>query len=77
LILLCIHNPHTWNRTDFKSEFLSTYEEVDNACNWIDQKLNPGMIPASNDRDLVLLCIREALLNAVEHGNNHKSTAHF
>ncbi|MEA1967999.1 MAG: response regulator [Thermodesulfobacteriota bacterium] len=77
LILLCVHNKAKCDTSNLSSEFLSTYEEVDRACIWVGQKLTDDAIPNGNDKDLVLLCIREGLLNAVEHGNNYKSTAHF
>ncbi|MBF0233524.1 MAG: ATP-binding protein, partial [Desulfamplus sp.] len=77
LILLCIHHTQKWGKPTFYSEFLSTYEEVDRACIWIDQNLTTEMIPEGNDKDLILLGAREALLNAVEHGNGHRPTAHF
>lgn len=77
LILVCIHNPEKWVRPDFHAEFFSTYEEVDRACIWIDQNLPIETIPKGNDKDLILLSAREALLNAVEHGNETQPTAHF
>jgi len=77
LILLCIHNSEKWGKPNFHSEYLSTYDEVDRACTWIDQNLPTDMIPEGNDKDLILLSAREALLNAVEHGNSYKATAHF
>jgi len=77
LILLCIHNKKVNDKPDYNSQFLSTYEEVDRACNWINQKLTVDTIPKGNDEDLILLCVREGILNAVEHGNSHNPTAHF
>ncbi len=77
MILLCIQHDEKWGSPDSHSGFLSTYEEVDRACAWIDRKLTVESIPMGNDRDLILLAARETILNAVEHGNDLKSTAHF
>ena len=77
LLLICIHNPQKNGKPTFHSEFLSTYNEVDRACHWIEDILPVERIPQGNDKDIVLLSVREAMLNAVEHGSNYKSTAHF
>lgn len=77
MILLCIHNPEKRGKSTFYSEYLSTYNEVDRACIWIDQNLTTEMIPEGNDKDFILLGAREALLNAVEHGNGYRPTSHF
>ncbi len=77
LLLICIHNSEKYGKPTFHSEFLSTYEEVDRAYFWIEQLLPSESIPKGNDKDIVLLSVREAMLNAVEHGNNYKATAHF
>ena len=77
LILLCIHHTKKCDNASLNSEFLSTYKEVDRACIWIEQKLTLDTIPTGNDRDFILLCIREAILNAVEHGNCNKPSSHF
>ncbi|MFP4347773.1 MAG: response regulator [Desulfococcaceae bacterium] len=46
----------------------ATYEGVDMACDWAEG-LSEGRIPAGHDPYLLLLAVREALLNAVIHGN--------
>ncbi|MBF0572948.1 MAG: SpoIIE family protein phosphatase, partial [Desulfamplus sp.] len=77
LLLICIHNPEKNGKPTFHAEFLSTYNEVDRACRWIEDILPIEKIPQGNDKDIVLLSVREAMLNAVEHGNNYKPTSHF
>jgi serine/threonine-protein kinase RsbW len=55
--------------------FHSTYEEVDRACAWAAEFLTPDTVPAGKDADILLLVLREALLNAVEHGNRRNAKA--
>jgi len=55
--------------------FHSTYEEVDRACSWAAEFLTPNTVPAGKDADILLLALREALLNAVEHGNRRNAKA--
>ncbi|MFP4308470.1 MAG: response regulator [Desulfococcaceae bacterium] len=47
----------------------STYEAVDVACAWASDRLAEAGAPPGVDPDAVLLALREALNNAVEHGN--------
>jgi CheY-like chemotaxis protein/anti-sigma regulatory factor (Ser/Thr protein kinase) len=77
MILLCIHNTIESDKPDFTAKFLSTYNEVDNACVWLDQTLKDELIPENNDKDIIFLAAREAFLNAVEHGNEYRPTAYF
>jgi len=53
--------------------FQSDYKEVDKACKWITQQISKYM--PNLDMDMMMLSIREALLNAVEHGNNYNVDA--
>ena len=48
--------------------FLSGYDGIDRACRWAGEIL-AGKVPRGRDPDFILLALREALLNAVEHGN--------
>jgi len=77
MILLCMHNAALSGQPDFISSYPATYEAVDRACSWMDRHLTDSAIPAGNDRDFVLLSAREILLNAVEHGSSHNSSARF
>ncbi len=77
MILLCMHNEGEPENAECISGFSSTYEAVDQACLWVDNCLPQGSLPKGHDRDFVLLSVREALLNAVEHGNARNSSAHF
>jgi len=51
--------------------FRSTYKEVDKACEWISSVLPRDVVPQGVDHDFLMLSLREALLNAVEHGNGN------
>lgn len=76
MILVCMHNHSpALGQGDFISSFASTYEDVDKACRWMEDKLVQTGSPQGIDRDFILLCAREALLNAVEHGNDHNPSA--
>ncbi|MFO7754225.1 MAG: ATP-binding protein, partial [Desulfobacteraceae bacterium] len=73
---VCMHNNSpALVQGDFISSFASTYEEVDRACRWMEDKLAQSDSPEGIDRDFILLCAREALLNAVEHGNDRNPSA--
>lgn len=45
------------------------FDGVDHACKWLESKLSRGLVPNGLDIFDIMLCVREALLNAVEHGN--------
>ena len=78
MILVCMHNnAPALGKGEFISSFASTYEEVDRACRWMEEKLAQSDSPEGIDRDFVLLSAREALLNAVEHGNDGNPSARF
>lgn len=64
--LVVLHPAHgrAWRRT-----LASSYLSVDAACDWARDRLaEDGPFPGA-DPDIVLLALREALNNAVEHGN--------
>ena len=55
--------------------FESGYDGVDRACLWAADILTPEMVSPVKDIDFILLAFREAMLNAVEHGNRHNPKA--
>ena len=56
-------------------EFTTGYKGVDEACSWAEKHLQADAVPAGVDPDFVMMCLREALLNAVEHGNHQNPEA--
>ncbi len=56
-------------------EFTSAYDGVDAACRWAEPIIRSGALPAGNDPQLVMLALREALINAVRHGNRESPSA--
>ncbi len=54
----CLHHP-----------FPSTYKAADQACRWAMHQCVPDWIPRGMDPCLIFLAVREALINAVSHGN--------
>jgi len=78
MILVCMHNNSpALGKGEFISSYASTYEEVDRACQWMEAKLAQSDPPEGIDKDFILLSAREALLNAVEHGNDRNPSARF
>jgi CheY-like chemotaxis protein/anti-sigma regulatory factor (Ser/Thr protein kinase) len=73
MILLSLESTKTTADERFHYSFYSDYKEVDKACNWISDQIGTHM--PDLDMDMMMLSIREALLNAVEHGNNYDSKA--
>ena len=49
----------------------STYDEVNRATDWLSSQLDDIAITTNKDKDVLLLAVRETLLNAVEHGNKN------
>jgi CheY-like chemotaxis protein/anti-sigma regulatory factor (Ser/Thr protein kinase) len=72
MILLCLESTKT-DEERFVYSFNSDYKEVDKACKWISDQIKTHM--PNLDMDMMMLSIREALLNAVEHGNNYDINA--
>jgi CheY-like chemotaxis protein/anti-sigma regulatory factor (Ser/Thr protein kinase) len=73
MILLSLESTRSSTDERFHYSFYSDYNEVDKACKWISEQIikhMPGL-----DMDMMMLSIREALLNAVEHGNNYDRNA--
>ncbi len=56
-------------------EFLSSYEEADKACKWAEDQCLPDKFPSGRDPCFISLALREALVNALRHGNNFNSQA--
>ncbi|WP_207683191.1 response regulator [Desulfonema magnum] len=56
-------------------EFLSSYEEADKACKWAADYFTPDKLPSGRDPCFISLALREALINAVKHGNNFNPAA--
>jgi len=73
MILLSLESTKTDADKQFLYSFYSDYKEVDKACKWISDQLFKHM--PNLEMDMMMLSIREALLNAVEHGNNYDSNA--
>ncbi len=53
----------------------STYDGVNEASEWLAGVIGTDDLPSGVDRDFFLLSVREALLNAVEHGNAGRDDA--
>ncbi len=68
VIMICLYVDEKISNK-YLFSFKSSYEGVNNACAWAREVLSPDSIPAEKDYDLLMLSLREALLNAVEHGN--------
>jgi len=73
MILLSLQPNEKQTEDSLHYSFNSDYNEVDTACKWITEQLfkhSPDI-----EMDMIMLSIREALLNAVEHGNNYNANA--
>jgi anti-sigma regulatory factor (Ser/Thr protein kinase) len=55
--------------------FRSGYEAADTACRWAVRQCTPERIPPGNDLCFISLALREALINAVKHGNRFNPKA--
>ncbi len=75
MVLLAYYIPQPEKPSVPCCSFKSTYEGVDSACAWAAALLTPDMVPSGKDVDFVLLALREAMLNAVEHGNHRNPHA--
>jgi len=69
MILLSLMSTAKSKKEGLHYSFYSDYAEVDKACKWISEQLFKNM--PNIEKDMLMLSIREALLNAVEHGNNY------
>jgi len=73
MILLSLESTRTEADNTIRYSFYSDYKEVDKVCQWISDQIIANM--PDLDMDMMMLSIREALLNAVEHGNNYDVNA--
>jgi CheY-like chemotaxis protein/anti-sigma regulatory factor (Ser/Thr protein kinase) len=73
MILLSLESTKTKANDSIHYSFYSDYKEVDIVCKWISDQIIANM--PDLDMDMMMLSIREALLNAVEHGNNYDANA--
>jgi CheY-like chemotaxis protein/anti-sigma regulatory factor (Ser/Thr protein kinase) len=69
MILVALSEPETTWNDGLHYSFPSTYSGVDAACLWAADMITAEKIPEGKESVLVLLAIREALINAVRHGN--------
>ncbi len=56
--------------------FSSGYAGVDEACKWAEAIITPETLPPGKDPEFVMLALREALINAVQHGNRQSPSAY-
>lgn len=75
MVLLAYYIPQPEKPAEPCYSFLSGYDGVDCACDWAAGMLTAGRVPPGKDVDFILLALREALLNAVEHGNRRNPNA--
>jgi len=76
MVLLVLKAPTPLPADGFHYEIKSSYEEIDRACDWVSDRIREHDLPEGIDPDLVLMAVREALLNAVEHGNKKRHDSH-
>ena len=75
MVLLSYYIPQQGEPSPLCNSFVSGYDGVDRACSWAANILTPDRVPPGKDIDFILLVLREAMLNAVEHGNRHNPKA--
>jgi CheY-like chemotaxis protein len=75
MALLSFYIPHPEPQRHPSYSFLTGYDGIDRACRWAAEVLATGKVPRGKDPDFILLALREALLNAVEHGNRRSGDA--
>ena len=75
MVIISYYIPPPEEQSALFKSFLSGYDGVDSACSWVANILTPDRVPAGKDIDFILLVFREAMLNAVEHGNRHNPKA--
>lgn len=69
MILITLRHPKNIRSGELRYWFPSTYSAVDKAFEWAEKNDVREIIPKGNDPDFVMLAMREALINAVKHGN--------
>lgn len=70
MILAILSEPLQTEDSGLHYRFLSSYKGVDTACQWAAENIPENKIPQGKDSVLILLAIREALINAVCYGNH-------
>lgn len=75
MVLLCYYISPPEQQQHPCYSFLTGYDGIDRACRWAAEVLAAGRVPPGRDVDFILLALREALLNAVEHGNRRSPDA--
>ncbi len=75
MVLLSYYIPQPSEPSELFNSFASDYDGVDRACSWAANILTHDRVPTGKDIDFILLVFREAMLNAVEHGNRHNPNA--
>ncbi|MCP4352725.1 MAG: response regulator [Desulfobacterales bacterium] len=75
MILITLKHTEDFRAKGLHYEMPSTYEEVDKACKWAEEQFTPERIPKGNDLCYIMIALREALINAVKHGNNFDPAA--
>ncbi|MCP4107035.1 MAG: response regulator [Desulfobacteraceae bacterium] len=75
MILITLKHTEDFRAKGLHYEMSSTYEEVDKACKWAEEQCTPERIPQGNDLCYIMIALREALINAVKHGNNFDPAA--
>ncbi len=75
MLLVTLHSPPDEGGAAPRRSFASNYAEVDAACRWAEAHLTAHALPPGKDPALALLALREALINAVSHGNGFDPAA--
>ncbi len=69
MILIVLRAPPDGPEPGRRYQCRGGYEGVDAACRWAEEILTPERLPPGKDPLFVSLALREALINAVNHGN--------
>jgi len=69
MILVALSEPETVQDAGLHYSFPSTFNGVDAACQWAAEIISSEKVSDGKDMILVLLAIREALINAISYGN--------
>jgi len=75
VLLISLRSSGKYRDQGLHYDFPSTYEGADRACKWAAVQCAPQRIPAGKDSCFIFLALREALINAVRHGNDFKPDA--
>lgn len=70
MILISLRHPSQFQKEGWHYSFKTSYHEVDKACNWVQNLLATCISPTNKDPYFILMAVREALINAVMHGNH-------